>query len=275
MNEKREIEEYMKLYCLEQCLDEIMNIIVVDKPKNPYMEISKLFQSKTLPEFIDISFQPIIISGTTGVRAVLLTNVSKFTAICSYNIKDKKNMNLNFKDYNLLREKVKEAIKDCNPTELSKFDECISKISDIDQAESLALSIACCRAGSYHKGVKLYQYIAQLVGIKEDYLRIPIPVSSILSRAIDSDIYSQDIMITPIKATSFSHALEMINKAQIAITNHHLVKQPLHISFSGSPAIERNNFNAALKVSNGDKYGMLMMIMIMMMKYNDRLIFYL
>ena len=73
MNEKKEIEEYMKLYCLEQCLDEIMNIIVVDKPTNPYMEISKLFQSKTLPEIIDISFQPIIISGTTGVRAVLLT----------------------------------------------------------------------------------------------------------------------------------------------------------------------------------------------------------
>lgn len=249
MNEKKEIEEYMKLYCLEQCLDEIMNIIVVDKPTNPYMEISKLFQSKTLPEIIDISFQPIIISGSTGVRAILLTNVSKFSAICSYNTKNKKNINLNFKDYNNLREKVKEVIKECNPTDLFKIDECISKVSDIDQAESLALSIACCRASSYHKGLKLYQYFSQLIGIKEDYLRIPIPVSSLLSRAIDSDIYSQDIMVTPIKATSFINAIEIINKAQRAVSNHDMVKQPFNISFSGSPAIERNNFNSALKVS--------------------------
>lgn len=248
MNEKKEVEEYLKLYCLEECLDEIMNNIVIERPTNPYMEISRLFEAKTLPEIIDIEFKPILMGGTIGVRAIVITNISKFCGVASYN-----NINPNdeivLKDYAILNNKVKDAIIDINPTNLSKIDENIEKLSGIDQAEALALSIACSRAAARHKGMKLHQYFAYLAGLKEDNMCIPIPVVPVLSRLIENDLCTQDIMLVPIKKKSFQSALEKLTQAQSLIIKSDNIKKPISRSVIGCPCVIGNNINMAAKVT--------------------------
>ena len=84
-SERIEIEEYLKTYCIEECLDEVLNKVISERPKNPYMSISKAIESKTLPEIIEIKLNLIIVGGQRfGVQAKVLTNISSFTGTATY-----------------------------------------------------------------------------------------------------------------------------------------------------------------------------------------------
>lgn len=245
-NEKKEVEDYLKQYCLEECLDEIMNEIVIERPTNPYVAMALLCESKTLPEIIDISFKSVIICGELGVQANFTTNIATFTGIATYK-QTGSTEPIVMRDYSMLREKIRDSILEVDPVNLFKVDECVAKLAGVDPAESLALSIACCRAGARHKGMKLYQYLAHTVGLKEEELCIPTPVVSVLSRIIEGKS-TQDITVTSTKAGTFSSAMEIILQTASLVAKEDTMLKPQTLAIWGSPCTNAPNLNAASKV---------------------------
>jgi hypothetical protein len=245
-NEKKEVEEYLKLYAMEECLDEILNEVIIERPTNPYVAMALLCESKTLPEIIDVTFKSVLVGGEVAVQANLTTNIATFSAIASYGRPEPEAPKL-FRDYAVLRDKIRDAVLDIDPVNVAKIDETVSKLG-IEPAESLALSIACCRAGARHKGKKLHQYIANLVGVKEDDLMIPAPVVSVLSRVLDGTSTTQDITLTPIKASTFSSAMEQLLQVATFVSQNEAVMKPRVYSIWGSPCTAARNIADAAKV---------------------------
>jgi len=246
INEKREVEDYLKLYAIEECLDEIMNEIVMERPTNPYVAISLLFEAKTLPEIIDIQFRSVIIGGDYGVQANLITNISTFSGTATYFPSDPElPLPRDIKDYRMLREKIRDAVLEIDPTNLTKFDEAIAELAGIDPAESLALSIACCRAGARHKGMKLYQYIASVTGLKDIDLRIPVPIPSVLSRPVEGKDTTQDLLLFPIHTSSFELAMQQLLKICSSVAKNENVMKPRVLSVTGNPCIASANLSEA------------------------------
>lgn len=246
-NEKREVEEYLKLYCMEECLDEIMNEIILERPTNPYVAMALLCESKTMPEIIDVTFKSVLVGDELAVQANLTTNIASFSGIATYATPAETK---ELRDYTLLREKVRDAILDIDPVNIAKVDEGIAKLSGVDPAESLALSIACVRAGARHKGMKLYQYIASVSGLKEEDVCIPTPVVSVLSRIVEGQD-TQDITLTSTKAGSFSSAMESLLQCSSLIARSEGVLKPRTLSAWGSPCVNGANVNVAAKVNFG------------------------
>ena len=245
--EKKEVEEYLKQFCMEEYLDEILNEVIVERPTNPYVAMALLCESKTLPEILDVNFKSIIVGGELAVQADFTTNIATFSGVATYANVDPEEPKA-FRDYSMLREKIRDALLDIDPVNLFKVDESVAKLAGINPAESLALSIACCRAGARHKGQKLYKYIARTAGLKEDDLCIPTPVVSVLSRTLDETQSTQDITLTATNASTFPSALELLLQTACAISKAEGVTQPRINSLWGSPCIVANNINVAAKV---------------------------
>ena len=218
-NEKQEIQDYLKLYALEECLDEIMNDVVIERPRNPYVRIGHLFEIKTLPEIINVDFRPILLGGSMAVQVFLTTNIATFSAVSPYEQTTAEELPTSPKDYSAIQEKIKDAIIDINPVDVAKFDDCVANLAGIDPAESLALSIACCKAAARHKALPLHRFIAELSGLKIDDMVIPVPVVSVLSRVIEGSEETQDVTLTPVRAGSFGSALQ---KVHICLTHLHI-----------------------------------------------------
>lgn len=74
------IEEYLTEHRIEDVLDEVINNIIERRPQNPYVELSKLLETKTKPEIIEVIINSNI-SGCSnfGIRATVITNVGSFT----------------------------------------------------------------------------------------------------------------------------------------------------------------------------------------------------
>lgn len=244
--EKKEVEDYLKLYAMEECLDEILNEVIIERPTNPYVAMALLCESKTLPEIIDVSFKSVLVGGEIAVQANFTTNIATFTGIASYARADSEEPKV-FRDYAVLRDKIRDSILEIDPVNIMKVDECVGKLG-IDPAESLALSIACCRAGARHKGMKLYQYIAHIVGVKQEDLRIPAPVVSVLSRPIDGTESTQDVTLTAVKASTFSSALELLLQTATMVAQNESLIKPRVYSYWGSPCANTQNIGAASRV---------------------------
>lgn len=75
---------------------------------------------------------------------------------------------------------------------------------------TLAVSMACAKAGAVSRKQELYQYLSELIGIKHDRYRIPIPLMNILNggkHAVGSTDF-QEFMIVPIKFPTFTRAVQ-------------------------------------------------------------------
>ncbi|KAJ1403579.1 enolase C-terminal domain-like protein [Ochromonadaceae sp. CCMP2298] len=246
---KQDLEDYLALYSMEECLDEIMNTIVVERPPNPYVAIGQLFEAKTKAEIVDIQFRPIIVSGEFGVQALLVTNITTFCGVASYSsapsmdpVEGENPKEL--KNYDMLRDKIRDAVLEICPTNLAKLDQAVADLAGVNPAEALALSIACTRAAARHKGLKLYQFVAHAAGLKESELRLPVPAAAVLSKLIDGG--TQDISLTPVAASSFPHALEKLLQVSALVRSAEHV-QP-NLSAWGSPSMNCKSVAEASKV---------------------------
>lgn len=87
-NKDRQIvEDYVKLYCLEEILDEIMNLIIYELPIHPYKEISQFLLKNTLPEIFKVSISTRIIgSGYFGIYVEVICNYGAFSGEFSSSI---------------------------------------------------------------------------------------------------------------------------------------------------------------------------------------------
>ncbi len=75
---------------------------------------------------------------------------------------------------------------------------------------TLAVSMACAKVAAVSNKLELYEYLSQLIGIKHDKYKIPIPLMNILNggkHAVGSTDF-QEFMIVPIKFPTLSRALQ-------------------------------------------------------------------
>jgi len=56
-SERKLVEDYLKLYCIEELIDEALNEICERRPTNPYVDLARLIEAKTLPEIIDVKIR--------------------------------------------------------------------------------------------------------------------------------------------------------------------------------------------------------------------------
>ena len=80
-SERAKIEGYLKEYSIADCLDEVVNELVEQRPANPYMHISKFMETKTFGEIMDLRLKTILTTrGLVGVKATVTTNLMDFDA---------------------------------------------------------------------------------------------------------------------------------------------------------------------------------------------------
>ncbi|KAI8922055.1 enolase [Powellomyces hirtus] len=74
----------------------------------------------------------------------------------------------------------------------------------------LGVSLAICRAGAAHKGVPLYQHIADIAGKKEPFV-LPVPTFNVINGGshAGNKLAMQEFMIMPTGASSFTEAMKM------------------------------------------------------------------
>jgi hypothetical protein len=247
-SEQHAIESYLKTHRIEECLDEIINQVVSLRPSNPFVTIADSFQSKSFPEIVDVNLVSVYQQGDFGVKASLTTSIGVFSAISKY-----RSPPLDFngcpeqKEYSILVGKLRELLRSMDPTNVGQFDEAVQSISDIDMAESMALSIACCRAGAKYKGVELFEFVANLAGLNVDELSIPLPVPAIHLHSVSTTAF-QTIHLFPIRSTSFELAMMKLNTFSCKLIQHNKLHKPTLWTRLSTPYFDNAQFDDAIKV---------------------------
>lgn len=233
-NDRQVVEEYLKLYCIEEILDETINDIVERRPTNPYVEIAKLIEAKTMPEIIEVLIRPVLAaSGVCGVEATVNTNLGTFTGRCSFPFDIEEDSEaLEFKDFEVAELKIDDALKNIDPTDLVKVDETLVGLADIDPPVVMAVSIAAARAGSRHKGTTLFKFLSDIAGTEP---QIPVPVSSIVCRTVGApnEMKTQHVQLYPVKACSLDTALTTLMKT-VSVVNKEVVAARLPLTMSST-----------------------------------------
>lgn len=248
-SEQHAIESYLKSHRIEECLDEIINQVVSLRPANPFVTIANSFQSKSFPEIVDVNLVSVYQQGDFGVKASLTTSIGIFSAVAKY-----KSPPLDFngcpeqKEYSILVGKLKELLRSLDPTNVAQFDEAVQSINDIDTAEAMALSIACCRAGAKYKGVELFEFVAIQAGVNVDELSIPLPVPAIHMHNVSSGAGFQTIHLYPIRSTSFELALNKLNTFTCKLIQHNKLHKPTLWTRLSTPYFDNAQFEDAIKV---------------------------
>ena len=187
-SERQIVEEYLKHHCIQDCLDEVINELVESRPSNPYVAITRMMETKTLAEISEILLSSTIVGrGSSGIQATIITNIGSFSATVAYPYSTCSQYDLST-DYTSIQETLKENLCKLDPRDISEIDRALESVTDLESTVSLAVSMACCRAGARHKGMSLYRFLNAALGdgIKMGGpvpLKIPLPVVAMISRA--------------------------------------------------------------------------------------------
>ncbi len=111
---------------------------------------------------------------------------------------------------------IRQAIIGMDADNLAEIDK---KMIDLDGTpnktklggnSTLSVSMACAKAAAVSNKLELYEYLSQLIGIKHEKYKIPIPLMNILNggkHAVGSTDF-QEFMIVPIKFPNLARALQ-------------------------------------------------------------------
>jgi enolase len=246
-NERQEIEDYLKQYSIEACLDEAINEVVEKRPENPYMAIAQCMEAKTLPEIMDVYiYSKIVGEGRGGVEAIVETNIGKFRSLVTIPASTESGEVM--RDFSIIREKIRESLRRQDPKNLSEIDSTLLKIPGIEPPISLAVSIACCRAGARHRAMPLYKYLAESAGTPSG-LCIPVPSVSVLSRVSAEGKPEQEISLLPISSNDLDFALDaMLQCLAVVETKVSSLGLPFSRSRNGCICVQTPTIGEALEV---------------------------
>lgn len=209
----------MQEFCLEAVIDEVVNGVLENRPKNPYIEMSKMMEAKAIAEIVYVGLSSVLTDSGSAVMASISTNIGIFTASCGM-ICDLPGTEGDIIDFTMIQDHVSSFLLGKNPTDIQKVDTIIQRIADLDQSVAVALSMACARAGARHKGMELYQFLAECSRVIP---AIPMPCISVISRVAGPDTawntLSQDVSVIPTNSSSLLNALEALTKAYRKVTN--------------------------------------------------------
>ena len=227
MTERQKVEEYLKFYCINEVLDEVINELVETRPLNPFVAMCGMMERHTMPEIVDVIVNPTFVGrGHTGVVATVITNIGQFTGTSAYpyaSLTDtaaaaEGGASDVTRDFSRAQDSLRNALCKLDPRNLSEVDKLIDGMPEIDDTVAIAVSMACCRAGAKHKGMPLYRYL-NLIGVKDTeqahdmarmHMRIPLPVVTLLSRTKaeeGSSSLTQDVTAYPTMSGTVEGAL--------------------------------------------------------------------
>ena len=250
VSERQLIEEYLKLYCIEDIVDEAINIIVELRPKNPYVEMARIIESKSMPEIIDVKLCSVVVAnGAAGVEATVTTNLGDFKGCVSFGLESNHTEGVDMlRDLTIIQERVGDRLKKLDPREMSTIDDALLKVANDEPSVMLALSMACCRAGARHKSVPLYQYISELASSD---LCLPMPVPTILTRACGNTPYSQQLYLYCASSSYLNDSMEHLLNASYKLTSSlKTATMTMHPSSNGSHRVTLDSIEKAAKVSS-------------------------
>lgn len=245
LSEQRLIEKYIQDFALEDCLDEILNGVVTERPDNPYTAIAHAIELKTTPEIIGVRLKSVFLRGLYIVKVALETNAGVFEARMPY-----KSALTEAQDYSITEGKLNEALRGINPCDVKQVDEIIQGLADIDASESMGISIACCLASAKMKDKPLYEAIAELSGTRNEDLVIPLPVLTLAVRQVSvlPDAI-QAVQVYATKATTLDKVIEKYNTLLSALGSHEKVAKPLRYTLQGTIYVESANIEELTRVS--------------------------
>lgn len=243
-SEQQAIEKYIQEYSLEDCLDEILNHVVTERPQNPYAAIARSIELKSTPEIMGVRMRSVFLRGLYAVRATVDTNAGSFDATMSY-----RQPMMEQKEYSAIESKLNEVLRGINPCELKQVDEIVASVDDIECAESMAISIACCHAIAKQKAKPLYEVIAELAGTKVDEMALPLPVLTIATRVVVCQPdHVQSLQIYATRATVLSTVLDKYHRLVHLLSQHEKVPKPLRYSLHGTVIVDAGSIDDLARV---------------------------
>lgn len=84
ITERQKVEQYLKEYCIVEYIDEILNKVLLDRPKNPYIQLAENLKSKVFPEVFSIRLENVYDNGLYGVKAIAETSLGTFFSCVNY-----------------------------------------------------------------------------------------------------------------------------------------------------------------------------------------------
>lgn len=73
------IEDYLKLYCIEEIFDETINYLIEKKSSDPFKHVSNFLLQNTMPEILQIKiFSRIVGNGIIGIQVEISSNIGSF-----------------------------------------------------------------------------------------------------------------------------------------------------------------------------------------------------
>lgn len=116
------------------------------------------------------------------------------------------------------------ALEGLDPTDQDNLDAVLDRLMDkVGKNATLALSMACCKAGAKHLDRALFEHMAALADNPVENTSIPAPLVSLINGGeyASSLLFLRDILILPLDAPSFAEALRATAEVK------HLLEQKL------------------------------------------------
>lgn len=234
--ERENIEEYLKMFCIEELLDETLNVVIEQRPLNPCLEIAKYIQSKAMPEVVSVGISTVLVGGSSyGVDVAVTTNMGIFRGSSAYPSSVGGDSSVFIRDFANLEAEITSAVKKLDPKDMSRVDDVLSGIIKDDPALLLALSIAFCRTAAAFKSLSLHKYISERA---EADMSIPLPTPTALVRLASSGgvPLGQQLYLIPTDSTDLQLTIGLLMEASQSIAA--VLKEsvtPLSLSGSGGP----------------------------------------
>jgi enolase len=243
-SEQRLMEKYIQDFAIEECLDEVLNQVVTERPPNPYVAIARLIELKTLPEILGIKLKSVLMKGHYCVKAIVLTNIGSFEATMPYD----KTQGTTMKEYAVLESKIRELFLAQDPTHLSTIDQLLSSVESLEKPESMAISVACYRATARLRNKPLHQLFADQVESVSNSstgsnsnagralsLPLPLPVMTLAIRPQNNSLLTlQAIQVYATKATSIEMVIEKYQYLYQLLMSHEKIRSPTQYTVLGT-----------------------------------------
>ena len=214
-DERTIIEDYMKEHRLEVSLNDAVNAVVKDRPSDPFVELSALMAkvSANANVVLGVAAQEIMGGGGTPALEVTVTTAKgAFTASTASGPYDNDATRHRGKGLKKSAEAVRALVKEKlvgSPLSVDAALLALAADTGLPPNAVLATSVACCKAAAAHAGQAAYQHIAELAGVPEP--TVPVPVLAVINGGDhgSTKMPLAEVAVMPITATTFKEALDM------------------------------------------------------------------
>ncbi|CAM9156455.1 unnamed protein product [Choristocarpus tenellus] len=222
--ERREIEAYLDQHNLQAFLGDAVNDVVKERAEDPLVSLADALRasSKAARQILRVVARQVFnTEALPALEVEIATSLGIFRAAVSSGPFD--GIETNHEGKGMLQAVecvhtvLAEKLVGKDPTQQGLLDQLLLQEPGTPANAVLATSMACCKAGAKHCGVEVFDHISLLANISEG--GVALPVVSIINggELAPGNLWVQDILLVPIKATSTLSCLNMFSKVHRTI----------------------------------------------------------